>query len=315
MARTVAKILKEDEGKAELGVTEEELAQLNEDDTPPGPTPEETATQLKEQLAETQRQLDVEATARREAEARAERAANTAGNAVNNQVAIQKSAILSRAEAAKTNLEAIKHQLKQATAAQDHDAVVDLQDAMTNARYELNAAEWDQRKFTEWETANKNRPAQPQQPAATGRAPGTYTQAEQDWINRHPQFKTSKRFARITKDAAADAERNGHAVDSVGYFAWIEDSLREEGLIATEGDPTSGAGRNTGGSASIAAGPNHSGNGANPPVNKNAKYPFIPNGFRIPAEWVQAATDQGFDDPREYANMRLEDEAKQSSRQ
>ena len=316
MPRTVSKILEDDEKKADLGVTKEELEALQEeedgsvivDGDKKAPTPEETAEDLRKQLKEANEKLETEAAARKDAETRAQTAATTAGSAVQAQVVTQKAAIDSRVVAANNNLEAIKQQLKQATAANDTDAIVDLQDAMTNARYELNAAAWDKNKFVEWETAQKNRPAQRQQ---TGRAPGTYTTQEQAWIDAHPQFKTSKKFARLTKAAAAEAEGAGYPVDSAAYFRFIEDSLREEGLISEDGEPLSGAGRNTNeASTSVAAAPNRSGNGTAAVVNKNSKYPYLHSGFRIPSDWVEAAELQGFDDVKEYANMRLEEEAK-----
>lgn len=301
MARTVEKILKEDEDKLDIGVEEEALEQEPENGSD-APTPEETAEDLRKQLAAANARAEREATGRREAEATAAKATNTAGSARQAQIATQKQAIEGKISEAQTKLDASKQQLKQAKTAGDSDAEVDLQDAVADARYALNAAKWEKDQFDRWEEAQLKQPA-----AATERA-SPYTDKEQAWIDSHPEFGTSKKFARTAKLAAQEAIDEGHKQDSVGYFKYIEDTLQEGGFLVEAAEPLSGAGNTT---TSVAAAPNRTGTGSPAPVGKNAKYPHIPNGFRIPSDWVEAAQLQGFDDPREYANDRLEIEAKE----
>lgn len=308
MARTVEKILEEDENKASLDTDSEELVDdtlVVEDDANKGPTPEETAADLKKQLADANARADREAAGRKEAEAAASKASNAAGNAVQSQIVAQETAIEGKITTAKTNLDSIKSQLKQAKAAGDGDAEVELQDALTNARYELNTAEWEKKNFTTWkETQAKTTPARTE-PAAS-----PYTVKEQAWIAGHPEFDKNKKFARTAKLAAQEAIDEGHKQDTPSYFQYIEDTLKENGLLGTAEEPLSGAGANTA-SASLAAAPNRSGtSNGSAVVNKNSKYPYIPKNFTIPADWVEAAQNQGFDDPREYANIRLEEESK-----
>ena len=310
MARTVKKIEEDDAKKASLGVDEAENLIVEDppaDET--NPTPEETAEDLKKQLKEANERTARESERRREAEEIAAKASTTAGTAIQSQVATQEAAIEGKITTAQTSLDSIKQQLKQAKAAGDSDAEVELSDALNNARYQLNAAEWEKGNFTRWKEA------QLKQPISADAQKSPYTVKEQAWIDSHPEFGTSKKFSRAAKLLAQEALDEGHKQDSAGYFTYIESGLREDGFLAEEGEPLSGAGSNTNGSTSVAAAPNNAANGSVHVVNKNAKYPYIPNGFRIPAEWVQAAKDQEFEDPREYANMRLEDEANQKSRQ
>lgn len=302
MKRTPESIEKEDEKKAALGEDETLVDEQQDKEAPTAPTPDETVAALTKKLSEANARADRESAARVDAEAAAATASANAGSAVQSKIAIQKTAMEGKIGAAKTNLDAIKQQLKQAKLAQDGDAEVELQDALTNARYELNVAEWEQKQFTVWEETQAKRPA------ATAESKLPYTAKEQAWIDAHPDFVKSKKFSRIAKVAAQEALDEGHKQDSDGYFKYIEDTLQESGLMSAAEEPLSGAGTNN--STSMAAAPNRTGTGDAPPVGKNAKYPFIPSGYRIPADWVQAAQDQGFDDPREYANMRLEEESK-----
>lgn len=320
MPRTVAKILKEDENKADPQITREELEQLNADDEDLGfvqepaqdtgekvPTAEETVAKLQKDLADEKAARIREATGRREAEERAANANAATNNAAQAQIGAHEAAIGSKITAAKTNLESIKTQLKTAKATGDGDAEVELQDALTNARYELNTAEWEQKNFNTWKTNQEN---VSRQQAAAPKSP--YTAKEQAWIDAHPEFQTNKKFARLAKMVAQEALDEGHKQDSVGYFNYIENAMKEGGFSLDGDEPMSGAGTNTNSSTSIAAAPDRSGNNsAAVVVNKNSKYPYLTQGFRIPPDWVQAAKDQDFDDVREYANMRLEEEAKQ----
>lgn len=305
MSRTVEKILKDDESKASLGVDEEEIIVDEDEVENKGPTPEEQVELMKKERDEANARADREAASRREAEERAESAATSAGTAVQSQIATHEAAIESKIGAAKTNLESIKQQLKQAKTAGDSDAEVELQDALTNARYELNSAEWEKKNFATWKEGQKTKPA------ADTEKKSPYTTKEQAWIDAHPDFNKNPKFARMAKGAAS-AALEYHKQDSPGYFKYIEDMLEEYGLMGAKDekdDALSGAGDNLA-SSSTAAAPNRDGNGSVAAVNKNSKYPYVPKGFTIPADWVQASQDQGFDDPREYANMRLEDEAK-----
>ena len=298
MARTVEKILEDDENKDTLGVDKDEIAATQDTDTS-SPTPEETVAKLTKERDEAIAKANVEAAARREAEIKAEAAATNAGTAVQSQIVTQEAAIESKISAAKTNLESIKQQLKQAKAAGDSDAEVELQDALTNARYEVNTAEWEKKNFTAWKETQKAKPA------ATETPKDPYTAKEKAWIAAHPEFNTNPKFARMAKGAAAAALEYCKQ-DTPEYFKYIEDMLEEYGLLKKDDEPLSGAGANV----STAAAPNRDGNGTVQTVNKNSKYPYVPKNFTIPADWVQASQDQGFDDPREYANMRLEEEAK-----
>lgn len=305
MARTVETIIEDDKDKASLGVDDDGMddSGLVDDGSDKGPTPEETAADLRKQLESANARADRETTARKEAETRALTASNTAGNAVQHQIVAQETAIEGKITTAKTNLDSIKAQLKQAKAAQDGDAEVELQDALTNARYELNTAEGEKKNFAAWKENQSKVPVRTENAAPSS----PYTTKEQAWIDSHPAFTKNKKFSRTAKIAAQEALDEGHKQDSPAYFQYIEDTLKENGLLGTVEEPLSGAGTTT----ASAAAPNRSGTGSgSAPVNKNSKYPHLPKGFTIPAEWVQAATDQGFDDVREYANMRLEEESK-----
>jgi hypothetical protein len=303
MARTVEKILKEDDDKLDVGADGATLVDTTVDDGVKTPTPEETVAEMKKQIDAANARADREAAARKEAEEQAAKASNANATAVKSQITAQEEAIAGKINAAKTSLDSIKQQLKQAKSAGDGDAEVELQDALTDARYKLNAAEWEKGNFDRWKEAQTKAPA-------TTEVKSPYTAKEQAWIDSHPEFGTNKKFARVAKLAAQEALDEGHKQDSAGYFKYIEDTLKENNLLGTPEEPLSDA--NT--SVSTAAAPNRTGTGDAPPVGKNAKYPFIPSNFRIPADWVEAAKDQGFDDVREYANMRLEEEGKGSQR-
>lgn len=314
MARTVEKILKDDESKASLGIDEDDIAALVDGDDEvvltgddKAPTPEETAADLRKQLAAEKARADREAAAREEAEQRAGTAEAKTGSAVQSQIVTHEVAITNRIAAAKSNYESVKQQLKQARAAGDTDADVELSSALNRADFELSDAEKEKKAFEQWK---KNQVAL--RAAAPEANKDPYTAKEHIWIKAHPEFNSNERFARLAKSAAGEARGEGLPQDSEEYFQYIEDALRLKGLIKDDEEPLSGAGKNT--NSSVAAAPNRSGNGAALVVNKNSKYPHIPNGFRIPPDWVQAATDQGFDDPREYANDRLKIEAEEKER-
>lgn len=309
--RTVEKLIEDDEDKLTVGADDAGDSSVDSGDktdlqTDTGPTPEEVAADLKKQLEDERAKSAREAKRAEEAEARAATASTTAGTAVQSQIVAQEQAIDGKITTAKTNLDSIKQQLKQARAAGDSDAEIDLQDAMTNARYELNSAEWEKKNFATWKEQQVKRPVD------TAAAPASpYTTKERAWIASHPEFDSNKKFSRIAKVAAQEALDEGCKQDSSAYFEFIENALKESGLLSEEGDPISEAGKQT--STSTAAAPNRSGNGSAPIVNKNSKYPYVPNGFRIPADWVEAAQNQGFDDPREYANDRLKLEAEEKA--
>lgn len=280
---------------------------------------DDAVADLKRQLAEKDEQLTREREGRRVAEANRVKADNNAGAARTSQVQSQKQAILNRLDAAQTKLDSAKVQYKQALAAGDTDQAVELQDIMTSARYELNAADWEKKRFETWETSEAAKAeARIKNPELTE---GTqeYTRPEQEWIDAHPQFYTDTKFARFTKVLAAEALEKKIRQDSPAFFRFIEEGLTEEGFsLSSNASKLNGARSNgKGNSTSTAAPVDRSGTTGGTPTIKpaDAKYPFIPKGFNIPKEWVQAATDQGFDDVREYVNMRLEDEATTRGRQ
>lgn len=310
MARTVEKILKDDANKTDLDdPILDEQTQANGVVVNEGPTPEEVAADLRKQLEEANADAAAERQKREAAEMKAQKATFAGATAMQSQIATHEVAITQKIAAAKTNLEAVKQQLKQAKSTGDTDAEVELSDVFTNARYELNAAEWEQRNFVKWKADQEN--ARRVQPVINGEDASPYTAAEQAWIAAHPEFNTSKKFARLAKIAAQEAKEEGHSQDSRAYFNYIETALKEEGLIADGArDPLSGAADSTI-SASTATPPNRSGGSSASVVNKNSRYPYIPKGFNIPKEWVEAARDQGFegqDGVLEYANLRLEEE-------
>lgn len=320
MARTVEKILKEDESKVDLDDEIKDNTGANADEgaaagAAEGPTPEEVAADLRKQLEEANANAAAERTRAQAAEAKAAKAASAGATALQGQITQAETAIVNKIAAAKTSLDSIKQQLKQAKSAGDTDAEVELQDAFTNARYELNAAEWEQKNFVNWK-ANQEAARKTTAPT-TGESGSPYTAAEQAWIASHPEFNTSKKFARLAKIAAQEAKDEGHMQDSKAYFTYIEAALKEEGFLGDGAkDPTSGAAENSS-SASTATPPNRSGGGSPPVINKNSKYPYVPKGFNIPKEWVNAASEQGFegqDGILEYANERLKIEAEEKAR-
>lgn len=309
MARTAESIQKDDENKVDLEKPEDIVDEGQQTKPDAGPTPEEVAADLRKQLEDANARADREAEARRVAEENTGAAVNKQRASFQNEIVTRETAIASKIDAAKTKLDSTKQQLKQAKSAGDSDAEVELQDALTNARYELNAAEWEKNQFTAWKT---NAEKQAQNAPQGSQRTSPYTDAEQAWISRHPEFNSSKKFARLAKLAAQEARDEGHAQDSKGYFDYIEGALKEDGLLGTK-DPTSGA--DNAGAASTATPPNRNGAAGGPViVNKNSKYPYIPKGFTVPKEWVDAANDQGFDDPLEYANERIKIESEEKGR-
>lgn len=314
MARTVQKIEEDDKNKADLGVDEAlediEIGATSKE-VSTEPTPEEVAADLKKQLADRDAELAKERALRKDAETNSGNAAGAANTARLSQLAMQEQAINDRKAAASTKLESVKQQLKQAKSAGDGDAEVDLQDEMAKARYELNAAEWEKGNFDRYKEAQKTAPIQT---APTSK----YTSAEQSWLDKHPLFYSDKKYSRTVKLLAQEALEEGHKQDSASFFAFVEAGLEEGGYVLDE--PLSGAGDDTrmngkSVSTSVGAAPSRSGSTTAPIVRADPKYPFIPKGFTIPKDWVEAATDQGFEDPREYANLRLEDLEKDKSRQ
>lgn len=321
MPRTVKTILDEDENKKPVPGSDEALDEMLDEgavgggDVDEGKVEDEKKADPAEEAAALRDQLKKEQAARRlaeeravESDKRASTASTKANDAFEQQIVTRESEIGTKITNAKTNLDAIKQQLKTARAAGDTDAEVDLQDAMTNARYELNAAEWDQKNFAAWKENRKKETVKP----ANTEAQSPYTVKERAWIREHDEFNNNKKFARLTKLAAQEARDEKIPQDSPEYFEYIESTLKENGFLKENDDPMSGAGGNTRTSTSTAAAPQKTG-GTAPASPANAKFPFIPRGFLIPPDWVEASKDQGFEDPREYANTRLEIEANEKA--
>lgn len=275
--------------------------------------PDDEAVKLRAELKKAQDRAAAEAARADEAEKRANSETIKVKSAYEQQIVARDNEIDSRIATAKTNLDSIKQQLKQARAANDTDAEVDLQDAMTDARYALNAADWEKKNFSAWKEDQKKRVEQGN--ARQDNEASPYTAKERRWISDHPEFNSNKSFARVAKIAASEArEEENLPQDSAAYFEFIENALKEKGFLAEDDDPTSGADNDTPRkvSTSTGAAPQKTGS-STPAVGKNPKYPNIPSGYRIPSDWVAAAEDQGFEGREgllEYTNMRLEEEAK-----
>ena len=319
MARTVKTIIEDDKKKLDAPEAEtvsgegDDAPEIENSDTPekepPAKSTEDEAAELRKQLAAEREATRAERARADEAEARAGTAKAQARTAFEQQIQGKESELDTKIANAKTTLESIKQQLKTARVAGDSDAEIELQDAMTDARYGLNAVVWEKKNFETWKAAQLKEAEKKADPETSS----PYTTKERAWIRNHPEFNTNKKFARLAKIAAQEARDEGHEQDTPGYFSFIEDALAEANLLTKGEDPLSGAGTNTRSSVSVALPPQNDVS-SKTVTGANPKYPFIPRNFRIPADWVEAAENQGFDDVREYANMRLEEESKGSPR-
>lgn len=276
---------------------------------PKQPTPEETVLDLKKQLeaANTERQAALDRANRAEKD-RTE-AHGKVHTAVDDQVRAQEMQISSMIDASTIRLSALRTQIKEAKETGNVDREVELIEEMADAKLQLNAANWNKTQLENWKTQREAARKAPQQEQSGGK----FSPKEQDWIERNPRFNSDPDYRLVVIGAANQALERGFKQDSDEFFNHInsavgrlQPAVRADAREDRDTDPTS-----------IAAPPSR--NGANGGVthrpNHNAKWPYIPQGFKIPADWVEAAKYQGFDDPREYANIRLEEQAKEKERQ
>ena len=176
----------------------------------------------KQQLADSQRRerdairhaqdREIELTRERERSVSAEY--ESVVNAIN--------ALQSEADRAQSDLEA-------SLAANDSRGAAEAQRRLTTASARLVSLEdgkaaWDQRR--EWERANPPRPQAPADPVEAQIESMTHLSVKQrDWLRNHRDAMTDQAKNAYLGAAHWDAIRAGHAQDSEGYFAALEEKL------------------------------------------------------------------------------------------
>jgi hypothetical protein len=187
------------------------------------PTPEEMVEQLKAQMAE--KDTEIASTRARAEAAEKERATATSKVTVaeNDVIATRENAYVLALEKTQSDLDRAKQQLEDALAGGDTKAVVEAQEALSDAKYDVRRIKDEQKAFDGWKK---------QEEAKKAAAPKTpvISPAAKTWIDEHPQFETNKRYRAIAIAAHEEALENGVRADSKAYFDYINGALEESGL-------------------------------------------------------------------------------------
>jgi hypothetical protein len=191
-------------------------------------SPEEGIEDLRRKLeAEKAGRLDAERRAK-EADARARQATTEVEDA---NLTLVKNAIAS----AKQQMDAQKAALKKAMADGDHDAAVDIQEAMADLaakRLQLENGK------AQMEAAPKKPPPAPDPVEALA---SQLTPRSAAWVRANPQFASDQRLYRKMIAAHNLAEADGITPDTDDYFAAIEGTLGIRRAAVVQDDPTAEA--------------------------------------------------------------------------
>lgn len=271
------------------------------------PSPEDAIAKLQKQLEESNREREVALERAVRAEKDHKESSNTVLTEVETRVRAQEAQITGMIETAKIKLASLKTQYASARENNDADREYDINLEIADTQLQLRSAEWNKNQLDTWKTQR----AEALKVQPTAHPQGQFSQKEQAWISSHPKFNTDQDYRAVVIGAAQIALAKGIRHDSEEYFTHMDAALGRLYPAVSADEPQD----RTQSQTSTAAPPSRSGVngiGAHKP-NFKAKYPYIPNGFKIPADWVQTAKDLNFDDPAEYANYRLEEQAKEKS--
>lgn len=139
-------------------------------------------------------------------------------------IATQESAITSRIETAKAEVENAERALEEAIdTGKPAKEQIRLQKNLAEAVYKQKGAEGAKVHFDNWKEREKSKPA----PKAVD---AVMTPAAQAWVDAHPRFNTDKKYKRVAVAAHEDAEDDGIKLDSPEYFRRINTALAEAGM-------------------------------------------------------------------------------------
>lgn len=220
--------------------------------------------EAKVKIADLQRQLEEQTTARQAADRRAAANAGAAAAAASEVDNANLREVITAIDIVKTTQDALKARLRDAMSGSDFDAAADIHVELSNNAAKLLQLE-NGKLAMEEEAKNPRR-------QATTEAAGdpveslarTLTPKSADWVRKHPSFVTDPRLNRKMIRAHQDAIDDGCAPDSTEYFAYVEGRL---GVNATATlTPANGADKDAEAlSAAAAAQTRRDSSGATPP--------------------------------------------------
>lgn len=288
--KTLDDILAEDDPVVTDVVVIDEKDKKNDDKKEP--SSEETIESLKAQIAERDIILAAEKDRSRKLEEEKLVANRTATTASEDAWKAHESSIENAINAAKTDLDSIKKQLKQARVSGDVDAEIDLEERLADAKYQFNAAEWEKKNLaaqkSERERVSKIEQANAQQPK-----PGTYSPKTQEWITKHPRFTADDEYNAAAIASHTVALRKGYQPDSDAYFEFINGRLAKQ-FADEEPPPRQSQSQST----------------AAPPSRTTSTSRMASNGkIRLTSDQIEAAEACGMS-PAEYAAdlMKIDEE-------
>jgi hypothetical protein len=134
----------------------------------------------------------------------------------------QKSAVESSIHAHETAIAGYEQDLARAMQVQDSNAMSKITRDIARLETRLEGLRNSKEQIDQIERSGGPRP----QPVP-GEDPrlATMSETSKDWVRRHPQFLTDENFFNKTVGYHNLAKAEGHAVDSPGYFAFIERKL------------------------------------------------------------------------------------------
>lgn len=197
---------------------------------------------LKAQLEQANAGREQERTQRTNLEKDATSVRQQAVTAKDNEIAAHEQAATSAIAAASSDLERAKRDYAAAMETQNYAACADAQDQIATARLRLESANQYKANVettkTQW---GQQREAIARQPVQQPDPLASFTPAARDWIGRHPQFLSDKRYQAKVQAAHFKAMANDIESDSPKYFEFVETEIGER-QAQTQTDDNDGFG-------------------------------------------------------------------------
>lgn len=200
---------------------------------------DELVVTLKKQLSDAEAREKTERDKRIEAEKGREEANTKVASSQGEAIKAHETSIANAIQVATGNISAIKRELQDAIEGGDIAKQLDLQEKLSDARWDYREADKNKKNFETWKEQQKNAPAVQVQNKPK------YTASEQAWIDAHPRFETDDEYYEVVAGADAAARRRGIAPDTRAYYDYVEAALKRKGM---DDDAQADNGRDTTGS-------------------------------------------------------------------
>lgn len=183
---------------------------------------DEMVATLKKQLNDAEEREKSERSKRIEAEKGREEANTKAVSSQGETVKAHEVAIANAIQVATGNITTIKRELKDAIEGGDLEKQLDLQEKLSDARWDFKEAEKNKKTFDAWKDQQKNVPLVTAQ--------NKYTDRERSWIKQRPDFEKKGDLYEATVALDAVARAKGIDPSSDAYYDYINTGLERQGF-------------------------------------------------------------------------------------